>query len=332
MRVDPEYRVMKALQIQKFGEPADALKLAEITPKSLPKGEVRVRIKAAGINPSDLGNARGAFPSTTLPRVIGRDFAGEIVEGPRELIGLEVWGSGGDLGFTRDGTHAETIDIPIEAVSLKPKNLSAEEAAVVGVPFVTAYSALEATRHKRGEWAIITGAAGSVGSAAIELVYARGGFSIALVKDAREQAALDKNKVKAVATSEADNLAEVVREATNGRGADVALNGIGGTIAPVLISSLASGGRKAVYGAAYGGREFQLDLFPFYRNRLELIGVNTGDLDVVKCAPILDALRPLFESGSLDRPRIAERYPLDAFAVAYDRVRAGVGKVVLFTG
>ncbi len=109
------------------------------------------------------------------------------------------------------------IDIPLEAASEKPKNLSAEEAAVVGVPFITAYSALEGARHKRGEWAIVTGAAGAVGSAAVDSVQARGGFSIALVRDAREQAALDKSKVKAVATSESGNLAEVVREATNGR-------------------------------------------------------------------------------------------------------------------
>ncbi len=84
----------------------------------------------------------------------------------------------------------------------------------------------------------------------------------------------------------------------------------------------------AVYSAAFGGREFQLDLFPFYRNRLELIGVNTAGADVIKGAVILNELRPLFETGSLDRPRIAERYSLDEFAVAYDRVRAGAGKVV----
>ena len=74
-------------------------------------------VRAAGINPSDVANARGPFPSTTLPRGIGRDFAGEIIEGLAQLVGLKVWGSGGDLGFTRDGTHAEMVDIPVEAVS-----------------------------------------------------------------------------------------------------------------------------------------------------------------------------------------------------------------------
>jgi NADPH2:quinone reductase len=319
---------MKALQIQRFGEPPDALRIVQITQAALSNGDVRVRIKAAGINPSDVANAKGAFPSTTLPRVIGRDFAGEIVQGPPQLIGLEVWGSGGDLGFTRDGTHAEMIDIPREAVSEKPKSLSAEEAAAIGVPFTAAYKALENTRQKPGEWVIVTGAAGAVGSAAVELVHARKGQVIGLVKDASEESALNKDKVPAVATSEAGNLGEVVRQATNGRGADIALNGIGASIGPALISTLAAGGRMAVYGAAFGGREMQIDLLTFYRNRYELIGVNTSDVDVVKAAAILNELRPLFENGSLDRPRIAERYSLDAFVTAYDRVRAAAGKVV----
>ncbi len=319
---------MKAVQIQKFGEPSEALKLVEIPSRPLRQGEVRVRTEASGINPSDVANAKGAFPSTTLPRVIGRDFAGEIVDGPAQFIGLKVWGSGGDLGFTRDGTHAETIDIPVEAVSARPNNLSAEQASVVGVPFITAYSALEAARHKRGEWVLVTGAAGAVGSAAIELVHARGGFSIALVRDASQQTVLNMDKVKAVATSEAGNLADVVRDATAGRGADVALNGIGASVAPAIISSLAPGGRMMVYTAAFGGREFQLDLLPFYRYRLELIGVNTVGVDVVTCAAMLNAIRPLFESGALDPPDVAEQFPLTEFAAAYGRVAAGAGKVV----
>ena len=321
---------MKALQIQKFGDPAEVLKVVEIDQPPLRDGHVRVRIQAAGINPSDLANAKGAFSSTTLPRVIGRDFAGKIVEGPADLVGLEVWGSGADTGFTRDGTHAEMIDITVEAVSARPRNLSAEEAAVVGVPFITAYSALESARHKPGEWAIITGAAGAVGSAAMDLVHTRGGFSIALVRTVAQLAGLNGNRVKAAASSENGDLVQVVREATNGRGADVALNGIGASIAPAILSSLAPGGRMAVYSSAFGGREFPLDLLTLYRNHLELIGVSTGTLGVIQGATVLNKLRPLFESGLLERPHIAERFPLDAFAQAYRRVQAGAGKIVFY--
>jgi len=319
---------MRALQIQRFGEPVAALKLVDIEQAPLREGEVRVRVRAAGISPSDVANAKGAFPNATLPRVIGRDFAGEIVQGPPELIGLEVWGSGGDLGFTRDGTHAEMIDIPREAVSQKPQNLSMEEDAVVGVPFTAAHMAIEGTRLKGGDWVIVTGAAGAVGSAAIELIHARGGFVISLVKDEHEASMLNRAKVQAVAKSESGDLAEVVRQATNGKGADVALNGLGAATGLDLLASLGMGGRMAVYGTAITGREMQLDLFTFYRKSLELFGVNTGNVAATKAAVILNELRPLFENGSLDQPRIVERFSLDQFAAAYDKVRAATGKVV----
>jgi len=84
----------------------------------------------------------------------------------------------------------------------------------------------------------------------------------------------------------------------------------------------------AVYGTAITGREMQLDLFTFYRKSLELFGVNTGNVAATKAAVILNELRPLFENGSLDQPRIVERFSLDQFAAAYDKVRAATGKVV----
>jgi NADPH:quinone reductase len=84
---------------------------------------------------------------TTLQRTPGRDFAGVVVEGPSNLVGTEVWGSGGDIGFTRDGSHAEFLVIPAVAVSAKPGNLSFEEAACVGVNFLTAYEGLFHRAH-----------------------------------------------------------------------------------------------------------------------------------------------------------------------------------------
>ena len=81
--------------------------------------------------------------------MFGRDFAGRIVDGKKDLIG-SVWGwGGGELGLTRDGTHAEYLILPASVVVLRPPHLSAEEAAVVGVPFVTVWSALDrACQHE----------------------------------------------------------------------------------------------------------------------------------------------------------------------------------------
>ena len=82
------------------------------------------------------------MPNAVFPRTPGRDFAGVVVEGPADLIGAEVWGTGGDVGISRNGSHAERLVLPRTAIARKPANLSMLEAGTVGVPFVTAYEGL----------------------------------------------------------------------------------------------------------------------------------------------------------------------------------------------
>ncbi|MGI4787574.1 MAG: quinone oxidoreductase family protein [Janthinobacterium lividum] len=142
---------MQALQIDHYGSPSDLI-ARDVPRPILQPGEVLIEIEASAINPSDIVSVEGRFPNAPLPRIVGRDFAGRIVEGSADLTGAEVWGAGGDLGISRDGTHAEYIAIPQAAVSLRPKRLSAEESAAVGIPFQTAWSALaELGQIKAGE-------------------------------------------------------------------------------------------------------------------------------------------------------------------------------------
>ncbi|HLV80197.1 MAG TPA: zinc-binding alcohol dehydrogenase family protein, partial [Chthonomonadaceae bacterium] len=244
---------MRALQIDHHGSPADLQ--AREAPRPAPGPEdVLVAIEAAAINPSDVASVEGRFPQSSLPRIVGRDFAGRVVEGPKALVGAEVWGSGGDLGITRDGTHAEFLAVPQSAVTPRPKALSAEEAAASGVPYVTAWSALiELGRLQAGEWTLISGAAGAVGSAAVQIACAQGAKVIALIKNDAERERLDKEKVAAIAQSDRGDLPEVVNGATGGEGCALALNGVGGAIFLPLLGSLARGGRMVVFSAA-GGR------------------------------------------------------------------------------
>ena len=114
---------MKALRFASTGS-LDALEVAEVPLLERNEGEILVRVKGAGLNPSDVKNVLGKFPYTTLPRTPGRDFAGVVADGPEEMIGLEVWGTGNELGFTRDGSHAEYLTLPIEGSSPKPKSIS----------------------------------------------------------------------------------------------------------------------------------------------------------------------------------------------------------------
>jgi NADPH:quinone reductase-like Zn-dependent oxidoreductase len=322
-------RAMKALHITAHG-PASALRQIDVPPSPRHDGEVRIRIAAAAVNPSDVVSAEGRFAHAVLPRILGRDFAGRVVEGPPRLVGAPVWGTGGDLGITRNGAHAEELVLPAAGVSRRPSNLTPEQAASAGVPFSTAWSCLvDAARLRAGETVVVSGAAGAVGWAAIELAAALGARVIGLVKDAEEAARLDRTHVAGVARSDTGDLASVVREVTGGSGAQVALNGVGAPVFRPLLECLGNGGRLCVYSAA-AGREVPLDLFEFYRRRLVLLGINTVALTVEDGARILDQLRPLFESGQLRPHPLLEPYPLEDAAKAYQQVaRGSASKVVL---
>lgn len=321
--------MMKAIYIQRHGALTD-LNASDVPVPEIKPGEVLVRVEAAGINPSDVAGVQGRFPHAVLPRIVGRDFAGEIVKGPAELVGRKVWGSGGDLGIDRDGTHAEYLAVPKDAAAPRPRNLSAEEAAVVGVPFIAAYSAfVRLGKVKDGEWVIVSGAAGAVGQAAIQLAHSKKARVVALIKDASDQWVSKLPGVEAVAQSDQGNLESVVRNATNGHGADLALNGVGASIFGSIQASLAIGGRHVVYSAA-GGREFSLDILSFYRNEFSLFGVDTQKLSATQCAATLNELAPLFESGALKPSSISGRYSLLQAAEAYQRVAAGGGAKVVF--
>lgn len=322
---------MKALKISQHGAVAELQASDAPEPKPGP-GEVKVRVEVAGVNASDVLGILGRFPNARLPRIVGRDFAGTIVEGPSELVGTPVWGTGGELGITRDGTYAEYLVIPRDAAVRRPKNLSAEQAAAAGVPFLAAWHCMEAARVSEGEWVIVSGAAGSVGHAAIQVAHARRAKVVALVKDEAEAQRVSREGVAAVARSDRDELAEVVKQVTEGKGCQVALNGVGGAVFRQLFDALAAHGRMVLY-AALAGREATLDLQVLFRRWISLHGVNTTTLDATRCAESLRQLTPLFEEGVLRPHDIAARYPLTEAVRALEHVeKSQPGRAVLLPG
>src|SRR5271154_662992 len=132
---------MKALRFSSFGD-LSALRMEEVPTPVPGAGQVLVEVRAASINPSDAKNVLGKLKSTTLPRTPGRDLAGVVVAGDQDMIGQEVWAAGGDIGSTRDGSHAEFILLPRAGARPKPKRLSMVEAASVGINYITAYYGL----------------------------------------------------------------------------------------------------------------------------------------------------------------------------------------------
>ena len=134
---------MKALYFRHTGSLANLrVENIEVPRIDVHAGEALVRVRAAAINPSDAKSVLGKISETKPPRVPGRDFAGIVVEGPATWKDKEVFGTGGNLGFGRNGSHAEFVSVPVEALVEKPKQLSFEQAAALALGYLTAWSAI----------------------------------------------------------------------------------------------------------------------------------------------------------------------------------------------
>jgi NADPH2:quinone reductase len=317
---------MRAVQFEAFGDPS-VLKLVEAPTPSAEDGSALVRVMAASINPSDVKNVAGAMRQTRPPRIPGRDFAGVVEAGPAEWLGAEVWGTG-DGGFTRDGSHAELIAVPVASLRRKPKNLSFDEAASVGVNYMAAWCGLEAAGLRSGETVLLIGAGGGVGGAAAQIARRLGARVIAADRrpprpDAPALAIAEKYIV------DAEDLPAEVKAVTHGRGADVVFDLVGGVMFRSAVNSLARRGRL-IEIAATGQREVSFDLLDFYHNESRLFGVDTLQYDLTASARVLEALTPGFASGDYRAAPIAEVCGLSEAQAAYRKVAAGAaGRIVL---
>ncbi len=318
---------MRAIRFEAFGDPS-VLKLVEVPAPAADGGTALVRVMAASINPSDVRNVAGAMKQTTLPRIPGRDFAGVVGAGPAEWIGAEVWGTGGDVGFTRDGTHAEMLAVPVASLRRKPGPLSFDEAASVGVNYMAAWLGIDATALKDGETVLLIGAGGGVGSAAAQIARRLGARVIGA--DVRPPG--PDAPVRAIAEKliiGAEDLPAEVRSATSGKGADVVLDLVGGVMFRSALNSLAVRG-WLVEIASTGQREVSFDLVDFYHNESRLFGIDTLKRDLTASAKALDALSPGFVAGDFRAAPIAETCGLGEAADAYRKVAAGAaGRIVL---
>jgi NADPH:quinone reductase len=318
---------MRAVRFEAFGDPS-VLKIVEAPAPTVNEGTALVRVMAASINASDVKNVAGAMKQTTLPRIPGRDYAGVVEAGPAEWIGAEVWGTGGDAGSTRDGSHAELIAVPAPSLRRKPNNLGFDEAASVGVNYMAAWCGLEAAGLRAGESLLLIGAGGGVGGAAAQIARCLGARVIGADnrKPRPDAPALAIAKTLIIG---AKDLPAEVRVATDGRGADVVFDMVGGVMFRSAVNSLALRGRL-VEIAATGRREVSFDLADFYHNESRLFGADTLKRDLTASAAVLDALTPGFIAGSYHAAPIARTYGLAEAQKAYREVAVGAaGRIVL---
>jgi NADPH2:quinone reductase len=321
---------MRALQFTEFGNPG-VLRIADLPTPSGTTRDAVIRVEAASVNPSDVKNVAGAMDWTVLPRTPGRDFAGVVVSGPPEWTGAPVWGTGGDIGFIRDGSHAEFIAVPVDALARKPERLSFDEASTVGVNFVVAwYGVVETAQLTSGETIAVFGVSGGVGGAVAQIARALGANVIGVDRcrpapQTPAAAAIDDF----IAFDPAADVAAAIKQRTGGRGVDVVYDAVGGVTTQSALAALAHRGRLVVISAV-GSPSVEVNLLDLYHNETRIFGTDSTKLSVVDSARRLEQMAPYFESGEFAPLPIAATYSLDDAAKAYQAVADHTaGRVVI---
>jgi NADPH:quinone reductase-like Zn-dependent oxidoreductase len=307
---------MDAVVIQASGPPAESLAVrSEPVPEPGP-GEVLVEVHAAAVNPIDIANILGLL-GTPLPKIPGVDFAGVVVSGG-DHVGEEVWGSGPALGMALDGnrpgTHARFVAIPETWLSRKPERLTMAEAAAVGRSHWAAWETLiNMMEITPGETVLITGGAGLVGQAATAIARWRGAEVIVAGRH-------KPDGVEQFVDTSSSDIREAVLELTDGRGADLVLDTVGGALFVPALRSLRYDGR--IVGLHGGTEPVTFDLNEIYSRQLHVTGLATVFYDGAHVARIFDQFRALFDHGLLAPPAV-KTWPLDRSAEAYQTVMDG---------
>ncbi|MDO9561308.1 MAG: zinc-binding alcohol dehydrogenase family protein [Bradyrhizobium sp.] len=301
----------------KADNPAALAPVVERRPLTRGANELLVEVKAAAVNPSDVKAATGLMPYAVFPRTPGRDYAGFVIDGPADWIGREVFGSSGDLGIRRDGTHATHLAVEAEAVVEKPRNISWEEAAGIGVPFVTAMEGLRrAGTPKSNETVLVMGVNGKVGQAAVQIASWHGARVIGVVRRSELYEGHANGTVDVIDASVTD-VATRVRELTDGKGADIVFNTVGDPYFQAAHQSLALRGRQILIAAIE--RIVPFNILEFYRGQHTYVGIDTLGLSSIATGAVLRELGPGFASGHL-RPfpiQPGAVYPLEQAKAAF---------------
>jgi NADPH:quinone reductase len=328
---------MRAIVITKPGGP-EVLELREVpTPEPAP-GHVRVRIRASAINRADLLQRMGAYPAPAdaPPDIPGLEIAGDVDAVGEGVVEL----ARGDrvFGVVGGGGYAEAVTVHARTLAKMPDNLDYARAAALPEAFVTAYDAMVLQGGLSAGDVVLVHAAGSgVGTAAVQIARAVGARSIGT---ARNQSKLDRARelgmsdgVVPLVRDGAPDFAARVRELTQGRGADVVLELVGGSYVPESITAMANRGRLILVGLLAGARA-DVDLGQVLRRRLRIFGtvLRSRPLEekILAAQTLAHALCPLFASGALI-PVIDRVLPLEKASEAHAYVAAneGFGKVVL---
>ncbi|MFE9323383.1 NADPH:quinone oxidoreductase family protein [Nocardia sp. NPDC052278] len=324
---------MKAWQVTELGEPAQVLRLVELEEPEPGPGQVVVRTRAAAANFPDVLMCRGEYQiKPELPFTPGVELCGEVVAVGADVDGIAI----GDrvLGSPALpwGGFAELAVMRAADVFPAPAALDDAEAAALFIGYQTGWFGLHRRAGLRaGETLLVHAAAGGVGSAAVQLGKAAGATVIGVVGSAAKAEVARALGADIVVDRSAQDFVSVVREATDGRGADVVYDPVGGEVYQRSTKCIAFEGRILVVGFA-GGQIQSTALNHALVKNYSILGLHWGlyrDKDPQAVRDCHLELTGLAEQGVV-KPLIGERLPLDSVAAGLQRLADGktVGRVV----
>lgn len=319
---------MRALQLQRYGGPED-LRVADL-PAPEPSGDqVRVAVKAVGINFPDLLCVRGQYQYRPEPPFVpGCEISGVIDRAPAG----SPWAVGDRVsGFVWDGGYAEHALAPPGALARLPASASFEDGAATVVNYHTVHFGLARRgRLQAGETALILGAGGGIGSAAVQVAKGLGARVIAGVANDAQIVTAQRAGADDVLVLR-EGFAQEIRERTDGRGVDVVLDPLGDWLFQEAVRALAPEGRVLVVGFAAGAIP-EIKVNRLLLRNASVVGVAWGaflDVDPSVMASAAAALERMFEAGVV-RPPVDAVLPFDQIPAALDRLGRGeiAGKAV----
>jgi NADPH2:quinone reductase len=325
---------MRAAYYEKNGPAAEVLHVGEVeTPKPGP-GEVRVRLRTSGINPSDVKSRAGLTRKIAFPRVIPHsdgageiDIAGDGVSASRVGERVWVWNAQWRRPF---GTAAEYIVLPQEQAVRLPGNASFEVGACLGIPAMTAHNAVERAGLAKGMTVLIPGGAAAVGHYAIQFAKARGANVIATISSPEKAKIAREAGADHVIDYKREDVGERVMGITGNKGVDAVIEIDFGTNGKSLPGVLRSKGVVVIYGL--GGSE-ALPLFFFLQNSIRLQFMLVYELDSGERQRAVDDINRMLESNRLIN-NLGPSFSLDRIAEAHQALETGktVGKVAIRLG
>ncbi|GGA83449.1 zinc-dependent alcohol dehydrogenase family protein [Puia dinghuensis] len=333
--MDNQETAARIVRFSKTGGP-EVLQIELVEIQAPGPQEVSIRVKAIGLNRADTMYRMGVYmEQPVFPAKLGYEAAGVVEAVGTEVKGIQVGDKVSVLpafSLLQYATYGELIVVPAYTIQKHPAVLSFEEAAAVWTSFLSVYGMLiEAAKLRAGEYVVITAASSSAGLAAIQLTNYAGGIPIAVTSSAGKREALLKAGAAHVILAGELSLTQEILKITAGKGADVALDPVGGPQFAPLVRAIREKGRIFVYGAL----NMTAAEFPTLDVLLKtptISGYNA--MDVLGNPPVLSAAIQYIIGGIAEgklKPIVGRTFPFEQIveATKYLESNQQMGKIVV---